>query len=159
MVRRTLTQEDVLRMVTLIEVSRLSHSEVARRIGRSQSVVTRAYNRYLATGQHGRRRGQGRKRCTSDPEDRTLRHSSVQDPRRCPADLARQHHETTLRVVSRITVRRRLLEAGRTCRRPAKVPSLTANHRRDRRGFSNNYGNWRSPQWRNVLAADECRIV
>ena len=156
--RRSLSRDEVVRLVSLIEDGHLSHCQVATVLGRTQSVVTRAYQRYRETLQYGRRPGQGRCRCTTAREDRAIGYSCLRRIRACPQELARQHQETTGRPVSRSTVRNRLIEAGLHCRRPAKVSALQARHRVDRRGCDNRYGQWRLPNWRYVMFSDECRI-
>lgn len=158
MVRHALTEDDVRRIVTLIDGAGMSHRNVARRVGRSQSVVTRAYQRFQATGGFRRRPGQGRGRCTSNREDRAMRHSALQNPSTSAVSIAQDHRETTGRPVSSKTVRRRLKEGGLHCRRPAKVPALTRIHRRERLRFNQDYGAWRYQEWRNVMCSDECRI-
>jgi transposase-like protein len=70
-----LSEIGVVKLVTLLQEGH-SEQEVARRLGVSQSVVSRAWRRYRETGIYHRRQGQGRKRKTTYAEDRLLRISA-----------------------------------------------------------------------------------
>nr|CAH7738237.1 unnamed protein product [Callosobruchus chinensis] len=44
------------------------------------------------------------------------------------------------------------------CRRPLRVPLLTARHRTARLQWQKSHQDWLLPQWRNVLFSDESRF-
>lgn len=71
MPRRELTEVEVMRVITLIE-NGCSQRQIARDMGVSQSVISRILSRYRQTGRLCRRRGQGRKRETTEREDRNM---------------------------------------------------------------------------------------
>nr|CAH7724723.1 unnamed protein product [Callosobruchus chinensis] len=62
------------------------------------------------------------------------------------------------RVISTATICRRVLASGLTCRRPLRVPLLTARHRTARLQWARAHQDWLLPQWRNVLFSDESRF-
>ncbi|KAG8286407.1 hypothetical protein J6590_060953 [Homalodisca vitripennis] len=67
-----LSESDVSRAVTLIEVG-VSQRDVGRRLGVSQSVISRLWNRHHELGTLRSHPGQGRSRSTTHIEDRFLR--------------------------------------------------------------------------------------
>ncbi|CAH1365895.1 unnamed protein product, partial [Tenebrio molitor] len=108
---RHLSEIGVVKLVTLLQEGH-SQQEVARRLGVSQSVVSRASRRYRETGIYHRRQGQGRKRKTTYAEDRLLRISAK---RKRPSHK-KFHFKNDLQLatgttVSTDTIRRRLSEA------------------------------------------------
>nr|CAH7737056.1 unnamed protein product [Callosobruchus chinensis] len=61
-------------------------------------------------------------------------------------------------VIWTATIRRRVLASGLRCRRPIRVPLLTARHRTARLQWARAHQDWLLPQWRNVLFSDESRF-
>jgi transposase len=105
-----LSEIGVVKLVTLLQEGH-SEQEVARRLGVSQSVVSRAWRRYRETGIYHRRQGQGRKRKTTYAEDRLLR-ISAKRKRFCTArELKNYLQLATGTTVSTDTIRRKLSEA------------------------------------------------
>nr|CAH7717509.1 unnamed protein product [Callosobruchus chinensis] len=47
---------------------------------------------------------------------------------------------------------------GLRCKRPLRVPLLTARHRTARLQWARAHQDWLLPQWRNVLFSDESRF-
>nr|CAH7737761.1 unnamed protein product [Callosobruchus chinensis] len=75
------------------------------------------------------------------------------------ADLLLVLDERTFsRVISKATIRRRALASELRCRRPLKVPLLTARHRTARLQWAKAHQDWLLPQYRNVLFSDESRF-
>nr|CAH7716234.1 unnamed protein product [Callosobruchus chinensis] len=62
------------------------------------------------------------------------------------------------RVISTETIRRRVLASGLRCRRPLRVPLLTARHRTARLQWARAHQDGLLPQWRNVFFSDESRF-
>nr|CAH7721005.1 unnamed protein product [Callosobruchus chinensis] len=61
-------------------------------------------------------------------------------------------------VISTATICRRVLSSGLRCRRPLRVPLLTARHRTARLQWARAHQDWLLPQWRNMLFSDEFRF-
>nr|CAH7756531.1 unnamed protein product [Callosobruchus chinensis] len=55
-------------------------------------------------------------------------------------------------------MRRRVLASGLRCRRPLRVPLLTACHRTARLQWARAHQDWLLPQWRNLLFSDGSRF-
>nr|CAH7720054.1 unnamed protein product [Callosobruchus chinensis] len=72
--------------------------------------------------------------------------------------LRSQYQRTFNRVTSTATIRRNVLASGLRCRRPLRVPLLTARHRTARLQWARAHHDWLLPQWRNVLFSDEFRF-
>ena len=157
MVRRALTEEESIKIGTLKE-SGHSFRDIGQRLGRSISVISRAYTRYQETNSYRRRPGQGRPRCTTPREDRALVRAAVQDRWMTAPQLAARHQNVTGRTISSETVRIILKRAGLRNRRPARGPALTQQQRRNRLAFARNHRGWNRRGWGRVLFSDECRF-
>nr|CAH7732994.1 unnamed protein product [Callosobruchus chinensis] len=72
--------------------------------------------------------------------------------------LRSQFQRTFNRVISTATIRRRVLASGLRCRRPLRVPLLTARHRTARLQWARAHQDWLLPQWTNMLFSDESRF-
>nr|CAH7741102.1 unnamed protein product [Callosobruchus chinensis] len=72
--------------------------------------------------------------------------------------LRSQFQRTFNQVISTATIRRRVLASGFRCRRPLRVPLLTARHRTAQLQWARAQQDWLLPQWRNVLFSDEYRF-
>lgn len=170
MVRRYLSEPEVARLVTLIEEG-YTHRAVADRMGVSQSVVSRAYARYLETAGYNRRPGQGRHRVTTRRDDRAIVRHVRREPfvhanivaqnfpnRRQQQQQQQRRRGQRARNISSRTVINRLRETGLRARHPNRVPMLTARHRRARLAYANEHRQWTFRQWGNVLFTDESRF-
>ena len=154
---RDLTEIEVARAVTLIE-NGLKIRQVARNFHRSPSVIKRIYDRYRETGQYKRRTGQGRKRKTSQLQDRYLVLSSLRKRTATAKDL-----QSTLRAAHRVTiynqtVRNRLRVADLKPRRPVRKPVCARRHKTLRLNFARDHLGWQLRHWRPVLFTDESRF-
>ena len=105
-----------------------------------------------------RRPGSGRKRSTTERDDRFM-----------TLEVLRDRHTTAVQVQNRLrhfhqldvsvsTIRRRLQEANLKSRRPATGQLLTRQHRIARLDFAHQHINWTEEQWGNILFTDESRF-
>lgn len=170
MPRRHLSAPQVAQIVTLVEEG-YSYRQVGDRMDISSSVVSRAYNRYLETGDYQRRVGQGRRRATNPRDDRAIVRRVRQEPfvpanvvaqnfpnRRQQQQQQRRRPQQQPRNISVQTVRNRLRETGVRSRSAARVPMLSPIHRRNRLAYARQHVHWTVRQWNNVLFSDECRV-
>nr|CAH7769105.1 unnamed protein product [Callosobruchus chinensis] len=91
-------------------------------------------------------------------EDRYIAQLARRDRSVTVPVLRSQFQRTFNRVISTATIRRRVLASGVRCRRPFRVPLLTARHRTARLQWARAHQDWLLPQWRNVLFSDESRF-
>ncbi|GFX44565.1 transposable element Tcb2 transposase [Trichonephila clavipes] len=148
--RSHLTESVASRVVGRLEGGQ-SQAEVAQAIGVSQSVISRIWNRFLETGSAGRRPRQCRRRATTPNEDRYLV-LTARGHRNMNASLLQQHlRSATGTTVSTQAVQNWLHGVGLYARRPMVCVRLTSRHRRDRREWATEHGNWRRNEWSNVL--------
>lgn len=155
--QRNLSVEEAVRASTLLDEG-YSMRYVASLLGRHHSSISRMMRRHNETGSHNRRPGQGRKRCTTQIDDRFLRQRALRD-RRVTSNLLRNElADVRNTAISSRTVRRRLHEAELSSRRPAKKPLLTREHRVQRLNFARLHQNWTVNDWKQVLFSDETRV-
>nr|CAH7751245.1 unnamed protein product [Callosobruchus chinensis] len=122
--------------------------------------VSRTIRRYEETGEVNSRPRTGRPTVSIRREDRyeyiaqlAHRARSVTVP-----VLRSQFQRTFNREISTATIHRRVFASGLRCRRPLRVPLLTARHRTARLQWARAHRDWLLPQWRNVLFSDESRF-
>lgn len=151
------TTEEAAQAVALLQQG-LSQREVARELNMSQSAVSRVYRKYQETGSFERRTGSGRKRCTSERDDRFIVTTSLRNRALTGVQVQQELRETRAVVASEWTVRRRLKAANLTPKRPATGPKLTPAHRVARLSFAREHVDWTNEQWGSVLFTDESRV-
>lgn len=152
-----LSEFDCVRAVTLIEEG-YSQREVARRLGVHHTTIGRALKRFRETGQHARREGQGRPRCTEAIDDRYIRLQALRNRSITGNEIGNLIRQTRNLTISSRTVRRRLNEGNLRARHPARVPLLTTAHKMDRLRFAQDHVNWTLEDWKRVLFSDEVRV-
>ncbi|KOB76138.1 Transposable element Tcb2 transposase [Operophtera brumata] len=96
-------------------------------VGVTLRTVQKVKRRYEETGNHMRRPGNGRPRCTSAREDRYIVSTVLRNQMQLKS--SNQLLQTRRDYISDSTVRRRLAEANLKPRRPAGGPKLEREHR------------------------------
>nr|CAH7750837.1 unnamed protein product [Callosobruchus chinensis] len=121
-------------------------------------MVSRTIRRYEETGKVNSRPRTGRPTVSTRREDRYIAQLARRERSVTVPVLRSQFQRTFNRVTSTAAIRRRVLASGLRCRRPLRVPLLTARHRTARLQWARAHQGWLLPQWRNVLFSDESRF-
>lgn len=151
------TEAEVAVVVRLLQEGR-SQRSVAAELNLTQSTVSRVYKRYEQTGAFTSRPRTGRRRCTSERDDRFIVTTLLRDRHLTGVAVQQRLREARGVAVSEWTVRRRLQQANLTPKRAATGPRLLQRHRIARRIFAEEHMGWTLEQWTPVLFSDECRM-
>ena len=133
--------------------------QIGRRLGVSQSVISRLQERVRTTGMSQERRRPGRPRTTTRQEDRYIGLSALRERTANSETIRGRLRAATQNNISARTVQRRLREQGLRSRRPAVRIRLTAAHRRRRLAWCRAHVRWTRAQWSQVLFTDESRFT
>ena len=130
-------------------------ARVAIIFGVSQSVTTRAWNRFQMSGSATQRHAGGRQRATTPKQDRFL----VAQARRHPfvnATTLRNELRNAVGVnISTQTVHNSLQQSGlRSSRACIRIP-LTRLHKQARLNWTRDHVNWTDNDWDPILITDE----
>ena len=136
----------------------LSRHQIAARLNIVRSTVSRTIQRFEETGDVASRPRSGRRRVTTEREDRYLAQYARRNRSIPIRALQFQFQRTYNRVISSRTVSRRLFNVGLHRRRPLRVPLLTYQQRQRRFQWAREHQAWLLPQWRYVVFTDETRI-
>ncbi len=122
---------------------------IAKEAGCSQSSVSKHINREAK----GRKRC-GRKKCTSNRDNRTLERIVKQNPFKNVGEI---HKEWTAAGVSasRTTTHRRMQDMGFSCRIPCVKPLLNNRQRQKRLTWAKDKKDWTAAEWSKVMFSDE----
>lgn len=152
-----ITSDEVAGVMALVADGR-SVRYAARAIGKPETTVRRAVQRYRETQRYTRRPGSGRPRSTSARDDRFLSLQCLRDRHQTAVELAQRLRDVRGTAVCAQTVRRRLVATGLNAYRPNRVPRLTRQHKQRRMEFARMCQNWEERDWRRVLFSDESRF-
>ncbi len=125
---------------------------IAKEAGCSQSAVSKHVNRKFS----GREKC-GRKRCTTNRENRSLMRIVKQNRFKNLGELHKEWTEAGVKA-SRATTHRRVKEFGYSCRIPLVKPLLNHRQRQRRLTWAKEKKNWTVAQWSKVLFSDESKF-
>nr|CAH7759415.1 unnamed protein product [Callosobruchus chinensis] len=156
MPRNKLSAFDRTRIIALWQEG-LSLNQIANRLNVVRSTVSRTVRRL--TGEVNSRPRTCRPTVSTRREDIGSIAQLARRGRSVTVPVLRSQFQIKLnRVISTATIRRRVLASGLRCRRPLRVPLLTACHRTARLQWARAHQGWLSPQWKNELFSDESRF-
>lgn len=135
----------------------LSNVDIAKRLKCNESSARRLLKKYHEAKEISRKKGSGRKRKTSEREDRLLQRLSIRNRFANSSQLRREFIEETGTGVSSRTIRRRLCKLGLKARRLARKPLLTRDMQRKRLGWAKQYENFTVDDWKAVIFSDESK--
>ncbi len=126
---------------------------IAKEAGCSQSSVSKHIN-----GEAKERKRCGRKKCTSNRDNRTLERIVKQNPFKNVGEI---HKEWTAAGVSasRTTTHRRMQDMGISCRIPCVKPLLNNRQRQKRLAWTKDKKDWTAAEWSKVMFSDESKFL
>lgn len=133
----------------------ISQVHIAKKMECSRHGVQTTIKRYCENNSLKNRDGQGRKRCTTQREDRLLKRTSLLNRRKPSSDVAAEFREATAKEISTRTVRRRLLQAGLKGCKARKKPWLSEVNIKKRLSWAKKHENWTDDDWSKVVWSDE----
>ncbi|CAI9719138.1 box and transposase domain containing [Octopus vulgaris] len=137
---------------------KLSEAAIARKLGVARRTIQCLFKKYEETGSAADKKSRGRKRLTTQREDRMLIRKSLYNRRATNRQLAEEMQKVTGKQLSTTTVKTRLLEAGLKSCRATRKPLLTAQSRKRRLLWARAHKTWAVQQWRTVMFTDESRF-
>lgn len=135
----------------------LSVRDIAQRIGRSVSTISRCWRRWTEGQEQRRRIRPGRPRNTTEREDRALRLAAVRDRFSTTRAIGDIWRGLTNLGISVRSVYRRIHSFGLKSYRPFLCLPLTPRHKRSRLEWCNERLQW-VDQWKQVVFSDESRF-
>jgi hypothetical protein len=148
--------EERCEMVSLREQGN-TLEQIAAKFHRSPSAVWKVCHKYKNTESVINRPGRGRKRKTTESDDRYMGHLIALE--RChQAEEVKQHLQQSGIQISTQTVRNRLKQQDWVARVKVKKPALTEQHRRLRLMWAKEHSTWTEADWGNVLWSDESKF-
>lgn len=151
------TPEEAAQVLALLR-RRVRQCDIARQLNLSRFAVRRVVQRFRETGGFVRRHGSGRRRCTSERDDRFIVSTSLRNRFSNAVEIRQELQAVRGTTASDSTIRRRLTEKKIAAHRAATGPRLTVEHRRSRLQFARDHVDWTLDQWRTVLFSDETRV-
>ena len=137
--------------------SGLSLRDIAARLTRSISTISRIWRQWVQIGAERRQPGSGARRRTTTREDRHLIRLSLQGRFQSASILARQWWTVTRYRLSVRRIRHRLSEFGLHARRALLRLPLTARHRSLRLAWCRERRLWNN-EWDKIVFSDESRF-
>lgn len=152
--KNELTLEQRVQIQVLHEQGK-SQVQISKTVKCSRRAVQLAIERFVATGSHLSRPKSGRKRITTDREDRKLVRESLKNRKKTSSELAAELSTEVNKTISARTTRRRLQEAGLKGCKARKKPWLSDNNKRARYAWALKYQYFTKEDWSNIIWSDE----
>ena len=132
-----------------------SQVEIARKMECSRKGVQTMIKGYKEAKSFKNRKGQGRKKSTTNREDRSLKRASLADWRKSSSALPSEFREGANKNISARTERRRLLEVRLNGCKAWKKPYLSQANKKKRLEFAKKHENWTPDDWGKIVWSDE----
>ncbi|KOB66002.1 Transposable element Tcb2 transposase [Operophtera brumata] len=149
-----LSPDECARIMTFLKLGIGMH-HTARMMGVTLRTVQKVKRSYEETGNHLRRPGNGKPRCTSTQEDRYIVSTVLRNRHLSIVEVQQQLLQTRRDYISDSTVRRRLAEANLKPQRPASSPQLEIELRVARLRYAREHLQWDLEEWSRILFTDE----
>uniref|UniRef100_A0A2A4K090 Transposase Tc1-like domain-containing protein n=1 Tax=Heliothis virescens TaxID=7102 RepID=A0A2A4K090_HELVI len=141
--------------IQLLHEQGKSQVDISKTVKCSRRSVQYAIQRFSATGSHQNRPRTGRKRITTDRQDRQLLRESLRNRKKTSSELAAEFSEQMKKTISARTTRRRLQEAGLKGCKARKKPWLSDSNKKARYEWALQHRTFTAEDWSNVVWSDE----
>ena len=145
--------ESQVAVLKWLSVNGIKQVEIAAQLGISQSAVSKCLR-----NMGNNRQNCGRKRSTSERDDRQLARLAKKNRFCSSKRLAGMWKETGVEASDR-TAHRRLHEQAFRCRIPVVRPLLNGRQRQKRLKWCREKKDWTTEQWSSVMFSDESKFV
>ena len=152
--RKKVTIYKKIRVQVLLRAG-LTYANIRNRLGVSNGCISNAAEKEKLGLPLQNRRGQGRKKLTTDQEGRYLLLLMKRNRRKTSRQLVSEWMLSHGKVISPQTVRRRLVNAGYKSYTTKRKPYRKASHRHIRFQFSRAHYEWTFNDWKHAIFSDE----
>ena len=154
--RSKVTCETKSAIKTLLK-NNLSQRQIARQLNVSQNCVFLVSQKLKANLPLTNSVGQGRKKATTEREDRFLLKKMKENRTKSSQILAAEWNSSNQKQLCASTVRRRLLSMGYKTYTTKRKPLITVHQIRQRIKFAKGHQHWLN-EWNNVIWSDEAHF-
>ena len=135
-----------------------SQRTVAKKVGVSQCCVDNVAKKLKVDARLTNAPGQGRKRLSTEREDRRLLQIFKADRTKCSCQFSSEFTLSNGTQSSARTIRRRLLDAGYRSYTAKRKSIRNALQRKVRLQFANDYITWLPYDWKRIIWSDEAHF-
>ena len=135
-----------------------SQRTVAKKVGVSQCCVGNVAKKLKVDAPLTNAPGQGRKRLSTEREDRRLLQICKADRTKCNRQLSSEFTLSNGTQLSARTIRRRLLDGGYRSYTAKRKPIRNASQRKLRLQFANDHITWLPYDWKRIIWTDEAHF-
>lgn len=132
--------------------------KIAKELKISRTAVRYNVEKFKKTQKYEDRPRSGRKKLTTNREDRILERMSVRNRRKSSKELAAQLNEDLEHPISARTVRQRLLSFGLRGCKARKKPWLSDRNQKRRYEWAKKHANWTVDDWKKIVWSDEANV-
>lgn len=151
---RRFSLEKRLKIIKMVKMG-LSYRKIAEKMKCCHRTVSRLHVKYKKTNSVATVKGQGRKKVTSEREDRLISRLIVSGECDNATQVRRNLSRNNGVNISSRTIRRRLRKVGLRARVKCKKPRLSTAHTKHRLEWAKERVNWGENEWKKVLWSDE----
>ena len=152
--RKSVSNEKRILIAELLK-QKFTQCEIASRAKVSRSLVQNISKKLKKDEHLGNRKGQGRKKITTEGEDRQLTRICKKNRRFSSRELASEWSDTIQKSVTPRTTRRRLFNSGLKSYTAKRKPFRNKRQLKIRKNWCLKYRAWSQNQWQNVVFSDE----
>lgn len=155
MPKKSELSEHQRKLIVFLRTQGENQKEIAKTTKCSRCAVQTTIKRFEETNSYSNRKRTGRKRATTNREDRKLIRESLKNRRKTSSELAAVFREETGTSVSARTVRRRLVQNGLKGCKARKKPLLSEKNKKFRLEWARRYQQFTQEDWANIVWSDE----